>query len=103
MSEDVSAPAHDRAKQARRRLAAVACPRNRAGPFTVQMLREANALVRAAAYKKRVEMQNQDATEAGLEAVRALVFDAMAREQPELYKQVNDFLNAKKREGLEKG
>ena len=59
--------------------------------------------MRAAAYKKRVEMQNQDATEAGLEAVRALVFEAMAREQPELYRQVSEFLNAKKRDGLEKG
>ena len=48
-------------------------------------------------------MQNQDATEAGLEAVRALVFEAMAREQPELYRQVSEFLNAKKRDGLEKG
>ena len=68
-----------------------------------KMLREANALVRAAAYKKRVEMQNQDATEAGLEAVRTLVFEAMASEQPELYRQVSEFLNAKKRDGLEKG
>ena len=68
-----------------------------------KMLREANALVRAAAYQKRVEMQNQAATEAGLEAVRTLVFEAMAREQPELYRQVSEFLNAKKRDGLEKG
>ena len=33
-----------------------------------KMLREANALVRAAAYKKRVEIQNQDTTESGLDA-----------------------------------
>lgn len=68
-----------------------------------KMLREANALVRAAAYKKRVELQNQDTTETGLEAVKSLVFEAMARERPDLYKQVNEFLNAKKREGLDKG
>lgn len=68
-----------------------------------KMLREANALVRAAAYKKRVDIQNQDAAEAGLEAVKSLVFEAMAKEQPELYRQVNEFLNAKKREGLDKG
>lgn len=65
-----------------------------------KMLREANALVRAVAYKKRVEIQNQDTTETGLEAVKSLVFEAMAKERPDLYRQVNEFLNAKKREGL---
>lgn len=66
-----------------------------------KMLREANALVRAAAYKKRVDIQNQDSTETGLEAVKGLVFQAMAKEQPELYKQVSQFLEEKKRDGLE--
>lgn len=66
-----------------------------------KMLREANALVRAAAYKKRVEAQNQDTTEAGLDAVRTLVFQAMAKERPDLYAEVTKFLAAKKAEGLE--
>lgn len=68
-----------------------------------KMLRESNALIRAAAYKKRVEIQNQDTTEAGLEAVKSLVWEAMAKERPDLYRQVNDFLTVKKREGLDKG
>lgn len=68
-----------------------------------KMLRESNALIRAAAYKKRVEIQNQDTTETGLEAVKSLVFEAMSKERPDLYKQVNEFLTAKKREGLDKG
>ena len=67
----------------------------------VKMLREANALVRAAAYKKRVEIQNQDTTEAGLEAVKSLVWQAMAKERPDLYRQVNEYLNSKKQDGLE--
>lgn len=66
-----------------------------------KMLREANALVRAAAYKKRVEVQNQDTAEAGLDAVRTLVFQAMAKERPDLYAEVTKFLAAKKAEGLE--
>ena len=66
-----------------------------------KMLREANALVRAAAYKKRVEIQNQDTTEAGLDAVKSLVWEAMAKERPDLYQQVNEFLNSKKQDGLE--
>ena len=60
-----------------------------------------NALVRAAAYKKRVEIQNQDTTEAGLDAVKSLVWQAMAKERPDLYRQVNEFLNSKKQDGLE--
>lgn len=65
-----------------------------------KMLREANALVRAAAYKKRVEIQNQDASETGLDAVKNLVFQAMAKERPDLYAEVTKFLAAKKAAGL---
>lgn len=67
-----------------------------------KMLTEANGLIRAAAYKKRVEVQNQEVSETGLDAVKALVFEAMAREQPELYKQVSAFLERKSQEGLNK-
>ena len=66
-----------------------------------KMLREANALVRAAAYKKRVEIQNRDTTEAGLDAVKSRVWEAMAKERPDIYRQVNEFLNSKKQDGLE--
>lgn len=68
-----------------------------------KMLKEATGLIRAASYKKRIEVQNQDVTEAGLDAVKSLVFEAMAKEQPELYRQVSAFLTAKKQSGLEKG
>lgn len=64
-----------------------------------KMLRESTALIRATAYKKRIEVQNQENIEAGLDAVKALVFEAMAKENPELYRQVNEFLIKKKKEG----
>ena len=48
-----------------------------------------------------MEVQNQDTTEAGLDAVRTLVFQAMAKERPDLYAEVTKFLAAKKAEGLE--
>lgn len=67
-----------------------------------KMLREANGLIRAAAYKKRIEIQNQESLETGLDAVKALVFEAMAKERPDLYKQVSEFLAAKKQEGIGK-
>ena len=72
-----------------------------ASQTSTRMMKEATGLIRAAAYKKRVEVQNQDTTEAGLDAVRTLVFQAMAKERPDLYAEVTKFLAAKKAEGLE--
>lgn len=66
-----------------------------------KLIKETNGLIRAAAYKKRIELQNQEGYETGLEAVRSLVFEAMAKEKPDLYKQVNEFLSQKKKEEME--
>lgn len=66
-----------------------------------KLIRETNGLIRAAAYKNRIEMQNRDNYEAGLEAVKSLVFEAMAKDNPELYHQVSAYLNKKKSEGME--
>ena len=33
--------------------------------------------------------------------VKSLVWEAMAKERPDLYRQVNEFLNSKKQDGLE--
>ncbi len=65
-----------------------------------KLIRETNGLIRAAAYKKRIEVQNRENYESGLEAVKSLVFEAMAKEKPELYREVSDYLNKKKQEGL---
>lgn len=66
-----------------------------------KMLKETNGLIRAAAYKKRIEVQNQDNFESGLEAVKSLVFEAMSKERPELFKEVTAFLNDKKQQAKE--
>lgn len=63
-------------------------------------VKDAVSLGRAAAYKKRTDVQVRDKQEAGLEEFKALIFDAMAKEQPELYHQVSQFLNEKKRQDL---
>lgn len=68
-----------------------------------KMLKESTALIRAASYKKHLDIQNQSSMDTGLDAVKALVFETMAKERPELYKQVNEFLTAKKRDGTLKG
>ena len=54
-----------------------------------------------AAYKKRIEVQNKENYEAGLEAVQSMVFETMAKDNPELYRQVSAYLNKKKSEGME--
>lgn len=68
-----------------------------------KMLKESTALIRATAYKKRIEVQNQESFETGIDAVKALVFEVMSKEKPELYQQVNEFLLSKKKEGTLKG
>lgn len=60
-----------------------------------KLIREAAGLIRAAAYKSRTDIKNKDALEAGYEQVKVLVFEAMAKERPDLYKEVSAFLNAK--------
>ena len=60
-----------------------------------KLIKETNGLIRAAAYKKRIEVQNKENYEAGLE------FETMAKDDPELYHRVSTYLNKKKSEGME--
>lgn len=65
-----------------------------------KLLSSALGLVRAAAYKKRIDLQIKTDMETGLEAVKTLVFEAMGKERPELYGEVTAFLNQKKTQGI---
>lgn len=51
-------------------------------------------MIRAASYKKNMDLRNKDILDAGFEQVKTMVFEAMAKEQPELYHKVAAFLNA---------
>ena len=62
----------------------------------VTLLKQATSLVKAAAYKKNLDIKNEDIMTAGFEQVKAMVFDAMARERPDLYAEVAKFLEEKK-------
>lgn len=66
-----------------------------------KLIKETRGLVRAAAYKKRMDVQIHENYETGLEAVKSLVFEAMAKERPELYREVSTYLTEKKKKGLE--
>lgn len=61
-----------------------------------KMLKSATGLIRAVAYKNKVDLENKDTMEQGFEAVKELVFAAMAKENPPLYAQVVQFLDGKK-------
>ncbi|MGP1568546.1 MAG: phage protein Gp27 family protein [Peptoanaerobacter stomatis] len=61
----------------------------------LKLMKEANALIRTAAYKSKVDISNKDIMEAGYEKVKVLVFDVMQKEEPELYAKVSEFLNKK--------
>lgn len=62
-----------------------------------KLLSKALGLVRAAAYKKKTDAALKSESEAGLDAVKETVFSALAKERPELYRQLSGWLNQKKR------
>lgn len=64
-----------------------------------KLMKETNALIRATAYKKRIETQNQDIKDAAIEEMKTLLFETMAKESPDLYKNVVSYLNQKKEAG----
>lgn len=61
-----------------------------------KLLKQANGLIRAAGYKRRVDLQNKTDTEAALEATQSLLTDILAKKHPELYEQVMTVLKQEK-------
>jgi len=64
-----------------------------------ELIKQSTALVKAAAYKKNLDVKNEDIMSAGFEQVKGMVFETMARERPELYAEVAAFLEQKRGEG----
>ncbi len=58
--------------------------------------KQATALIRAAAYKSRVDLQNKSDLDAAWDVVHEVIFNTMALDQPELYKQVMDYAQQRK-------
>ncbi len=61
-----------------------------------KLLKQASSLIRAAGYKRRVDLQNKTDTEAALDASQALLTDVLAKKHPELYEQVMAVLKQEK-------
>ncbi len=61
--------------------------------------KHAVALTRAAAYKRKIDIKNKDILESGAEQFQSLIFEAMAAERPDLFKEVKKFLKEKSKVG----
>lgn len=55
-----------------------------------KLLKESVALIRAAAYKKRMDQQNKSEQETAIDANMSLLADVLAKKDPKLYAQVVD-------------
>lgn len=59
------------------------------------LMKNAVALTRAVAYKKKIDVDTKDVLENGADQFQSLIFEAMADENPDLYKQVKKFIREK--------
>ena len=57
--------------------------------------KNAVALTRAVAYEKNVDTKTRDLLENGAEQFKDLIYEAMAAERPDLYKEVKKFIKSK--------
>ena len=62
------------------------------------LLKQSAALVRAATYKNHMDLKNKDMLDTGFEQTKAYIFEMLAKEKPELYKELAGFINTKKAE-----
>ncbi|MCM1506383.1 MAG: DUF3486 family protein [Ruminococcus flavefaciens] len=59
------------------------------------LMKNAVALTRAVAYKKKIDIDSQSVLENGADQFQSLIFEAMADEDPDLYKRVKKFIKEK--------
>lgn len=57
--------------------------------------KNAVALARAVSYKRKIDIGNKNILENGSDQFQSLIFEAMADEEPELYKRVKKFIKEK--------
>jgi len=65
----------------------------------LKVMKQATELVRAASYKRNLEMKNKDIAEAGFDEIKQKFFIGLERDRPELYKQLSEYLEEHKSAG----
>lgn len=63
-----------------------------------KLLDKSTALMRAVSYKKGVDVKVRNVKDMAFESFKEDIFAALSEEQPELYKQLVNFINSKKGE-----
>lgn len=59
------------------------------------LMKNAVALTRAVAYKKKIDIDSRGTLENGAEQFQEYIFEAMSEERPELYKELKKFIKEK--------
>ncbi len=59
------------------------------------LMKNAVALTRAIAYKKKIDIDSKDILENGAEQFQAMLYDVMANERPDLYCEIKKYLKEK--------
>ena len=67
-----------------------------------KLLREANAMTKAVAYKQRIDVQNKEDVAAAADELKAEFFSALGTEHPELYRQLVAALE-RRQKGAQRG
>lgn len=58
-----------------------------------EITKNAVALTRAIAYKKKIDLQNKSTLENGLEQFESMIFEALKDEKPQLYRELKKYLD----------
>lgn len=61
----------------------------------MKVMKQASELIRVASYKRNLDIKNKELSEMGFDAVKEKVFSAMAQDDPELYRQLVEYINAR--------
>lgn len=61
----------------------------------MKVMKQASELIRVASYKRNLDIKNKELSEMGFDAVKEKVFSAMAQDDPQLYRQLVDYINAR--------
>ena len=61
------------------------------------LMKNAVALTKAIAYKKKIDVDTKTVLENGMEEFQAAIYEAMAQERPDLYRELKKYLKEKKR------
>ena len=61
------------------------------------LMKNAVALTKAIAYKKKIDVDTKTVFENGMQEFQTAIYEAMADERPDLYKEIKKYLKEKKR------